>query len=220
MKVTATGKQRAPLFDRLGGVPAVRATITDFYDRIMADERLAYFFDGANMPNLKMHQLRFFKLALTEIPKDFDVPALILEKHLRLFQDKGLCEDHFDIVAGHLVDSLQSLGVPQDLVDETVAIVGPLRAVFVEGAQKHGSSKKVIEAFLDTGEIKESHDRVTGLQPSVVKAGESPGSVTSDDTSDPAQGLVAPKRGSLGRKPSFRSKGFAKRFLASFARKK
>lgn len=126
------------LFDRMGGVPAVRAVIEDFYRRILDDERLSFFFLGAHMGNLKMHQLKFFKLALTEIPKDLDVGAMLLEKHMRLFVHKGLDEMHFDLVVGHLIDTLQHFNVPQDLQDEAIAIVAPLRAIFEKGAQDFG----------------------------------------------------------------------------------
>lgn len=42
----------------------------------------------------------------------------------------GLDETDFDCVAGHLVDTMQSLGVGQEEIDEAVGIVGPLRDIF------------------------------------------------------------------------------------------
>jgi len=128
------------LFERLGGVPAVRAALNIFYDRLVNDERLSFFFRGSSIHSLKIHQLQFFKIALTEIPKDLDVAALLIEKHIRLFKHRGLNEGHFDLVAVHLIETLQSLGVGKDLIDETVAIVGPLRAAFEKGAKTYGGN--------------------------------------------------------------------------------
>ncbi len=50
--------------------------------------------------------------------------------HKHLIEQKGLNASHFDKVAGHLVSTLQSLGVEKPLIDEVVAIVGPLRSIF------------------------------------------------------------------------------------------
>ena len=50
--------------------------------------------------------------------------------HSRLIRDHGLNASHFDLVAGHLVSSLQDLSVAPELIQEVVAVVGPLRSVF------------------------------------------------------------------------------------------
>lgn len=131
-------KHKETLFERLGGVDAVRATIEEFYRRIMADERLSHFFAGAHMANLKMHQVGFFKAAFTSIPKDMDVAQMLLDKHMRLFQLKGLKAMHFDMVAGHLIATLKHLGISQELINEAVTIVAPLRSVFDKGAKLYG----------------------------------------------------------------------------------
>jgi hypothetical protein len=41
-----------------------------------------------------------------------DAPALILIKHHLLFGERGMNETRFDIVAAHLVATLQELQVP------------------------------------------------------------------------------------------------------------
>lgn len=59
---------------------------------------------------------------------------MLINKHLRLFQHKGLDESHFDLVANHLVQTLHHFQVSQNLVDEAVAIVLSLRPTFESGA--------------------------------------------------------------------------------------
>ena len=128
-------KPERTLLDRLGGVPALRAAVGEFYRRLLADPILAPMFEEVRMPLLRTHQIAFMRIAFTKIPENFDVSSLIVQKHLRLFYDKGLNATHFDIVATHFVQTLQQLGISSDLIDEVVSIVGPLRAAFEHGAQ-------------------------------------------------------------------------------------
>jgi hemoglobin len=123
------------LLARIGGPTALEAAVDIFYEKIIADETLVKFFKNVDMKKLKKHQRDFLTLALTEVPEGVDVPYLIGTKHKRLFAE-GLNETHFDSVAGHLVSTLEGLQVRKDYIDEIVAIVGPLRGVFEEGAKK------------------------------------------------------------------------------------
>ena len=123
------------LLDRMGGDKALDAVVEEFYNRLIVDEDLQLFFHGVSVPKVKRHQKAFLKLAFTKIPDSIDVPLYLLQKHERLFQELGLNELHFDKVAFHLVETLKSMGVPNKISDEVVAIVGPLRAVFQTGAE-------------------------------------------------------------------------------------
>jgi truncated hemoglobin YjbI len=53
----------------------------------------------------------------------------------RLF-NLGLNETHFDTVAVALVETLKTLGVKEDLINEVVSIVAPLRDIFKDNALK------------------------------------------------------------------------------------
>jgi hypothetical protein len=79
------------------------------------------------------------KFAFSHIPEGLDVPADLVEKHSRLFATMRLNETHFDRVAVHLVGALTHLDVDQALIDEAVAIVGPLRSVFETAAKEHAA---------------------------------------------------------------------------------
>jgi len=109
--------------------------VDEFYKRLVADEELAKFFEGIELSALKSHQRKFMKVAFTEIPEDLDVEQLMFKKHYTLFA-KGLNETHFDLVAGHFVGTLESLGVDSSLINEAVGIIGPLRGVFEKGGAK------------------------------------------------------------------------------------
>lgn len=107
-----------------------------FYERLVADEQLTKFFDGKSIIRLKIHQKKFLTLAFTEIPTNMDIKAYLIDKHARLFQEQGLNGLHFDLVMGHLVATLQQLNVSEGMIGEVVAILGPLRAVFADEADR------------------------------------------------------------------------------------
>lgn len=103
---------------------------------MVVDEQLAKFFDGISITRLKVHQKKFLTIAFTEIPPDMDVGQYMVDKHARLFQEQGLDGTHFDLVVGHLVAALQQLNVSESMIGEVAAILGPLRVVFADEADR------------------------------------------------------------------------------------
>jgi len=49
----------------------------------------------------------------------------------QVHQGRGIEPGHFDLVAGHLVDSLTAAGVPEPTVGQIIAVVAPLSADIV-----------------------------------------------------------------------------------------
>lgn len=113
-----------PLYERLGGHEAVFATVTSFYDKIMADPTLAPFFGHLDMQAQVDKQVAFLTMA-------FGGPSRYTGRDLRTAHAKlvkqGLADEHFDAVAAHLVESLNELDVPQPLIDEVMQIVAGSR---------------------------------------------------------------------------------------------
>lgn len=132
-------KRIQSLFAKLGGSNAVKAVVGELYQRLLLDEGMAPFFKNTNMASLKMHQAAFMKVAFTAVPESLDVPKLLLEKHMRLFEE-GLNEHHFDVLAGHFIASCRHLDVDNELIEEAVEVVTTLRHVFEKGAKKYGGS--------------------------------------------------------------------------------
>lgn len=122
------------LLERLGGVGTMRRVIDEFYDNMVGDRKLQPLLEGSKISALKVHQMRFFRIAFSGIPSEIDVIEMLKEKHQFLFENKGMDETHFDIVIGHLVTSLRKIQVADALVDECLSIVSPLRVAFEEGA--------------------------------------------------------------------------------------
>jgi hemoglobin len=130
----ATKKQ--VLLDRIGGDAALELAVDKFYHKNVAHAEVARFFEGVDLRLLRAHQFKFMKLAFTEIPEGVDVVGMLEKSHSRLF-DMGLNETHFDVIASNLVETMQELGVAADVIDDAVAVVGPLRSIFENKAKEH-----------------------------------------------------------------------------------
>lgn len=116
---------RVSLFDRLGGEQVIAAVVERFYERVLADQDLASFFEEANVPRLIKRQTAFFVQALGG-PAKYKGRAMGAA-HKR----HPIGGRHFDRVAEHLVATLKAAGVPQPLIEEVVAVVAPLRSEIV-----------------------------------------------------------------------------------------
>lgn len=108
------------IYEQIGGAEAIEAVVEDFYVRVLADEQLAGFFTGTNMTRLKGKQAEFFGAALGG-PNPY-TGAPMRQVH----QGRGITMHHFDLVAGHLADSLAAAGVPEGVVAQIIAAVAPL----------------------------------------------------------------------------------------------
>lgn len=126
--------QTHSLYQRLGGEAAIKATVDEFYKRVLADPSLAPFFKAKQMKNLEQQQVAFFTTALGG-------PAIYTGRSMKDAHAKSkIASSHFDAVAGHLVATLQHLGISPDLIDEVVAAVGPLKADIVNQKEQKESS--------------------------------------------------------------------------------
>ena len=122
-------ERRRIMLEKLGGDTRRREAIDKFYQKQMKDPRILHFFDGTDVEIIKWHQFNLMSIAFTAVPKTFDVTALLLTRHQKLY-DQGLNETHFDIVSQHFVDTLEEMNVDSELIQEALAVVSPLRHVF------------------------------------------------------------------------------------------
>lgn len=113
------------IYDSIGGAPAVRAAVDDFYAHVLADQQLAPFFTGTDMQRLKGHQRAFIAAAIggPEIFSGRDMASA----HAGL----GISDADFDAVVGHLVDTLSGLGVPEETIGQIGGVLAPLRGDIV-----------------------------------------------------------------------------------------
>lgn len=116
-----TNSGKTTIFDAIGGADAVTAAVDQFYDRVFADPDLVDYFTGVDVKRLKAHQRSFIAAAIggSEIYKGRSMK----EAHAGL----NVQPEHFDKVVTHLVDTLSSLGVPDDVIAQIGAKLAPLR---------------------------------------------------------------------------------------------
>jgi hemoglobin len=113
------------IYDSIGGAPAVRAAVDDFYARLLADRQLAAFFTGTDLQRLKVHQRAFIAAAIGG-PEIFTGRELAFA-HAGL----GIGDGDFDAVVGHLVGTLTALGVPENTIGQIGEALAPLRGAIV-----------------------------------------------------------------------------------------
>jgi hemoglobin len=117
------------IYDTIGGEPAVRAAVDDFYARVLADKQLAPFFAGTDLQRLKAHQRAFIAAAIggPEIFAGRDMASA----HAAL----GIGDGDFDAVVGHLVGTLTALDVPEDTIGQIGQELAPLRGSIVTASR-------------------------------------------------------------------------------------
>lgn len=111
------------LYGRIGGQAAIDAAVDLFYVKVLADDRINFFFEDINMNRQHKKQKAFLAAALGgPVPwegKDMRAAHANLD---------GLNDSHFDAVAGHLKATLEELEVEKELIAEVLAVVETTRA--------------------------------------------------------------------------------------------
>ena len=114
------------LFEKVGGEPAVKAVVSDFYKRILEDDLLKPYFEHTDMAAQHKHQELFVTMALGG-PKDYNGRSM-KEAHKGL----GITEEAFNHVATHLSDALLASGVEEADKDTIIGVIASLKSDVVE----------------------------------------------------------------------------------------
>ena len=117
------------LYERLGQEVGIRTAVDDFYVRVVADPALAPYFEGIDLPQLRRHQTALLS-QVTGGPIEYSGRDLAAG-HAGL----GITPGHFDLVVGHLVDTLTALGVPAEDIGEVGAALSAHRDDIVTAAE-------------------------------------------------------------------------------------
>jgi hemoglobin len=108
------------IYEEIGGQEALITVVDDFYVRVLADPELVGFFSGTNMSRLKGKQVEFFSAALGG-PEPYTGMSM-----KDVHRGRGIAQQHFDLVAKHLIDALAGAGVPGETVDTIIGAIAPL----------------------------------------------------------------------------------------------
>ncbi|MFC6724569.1 group 1 truncated hemoglobin [Halobium palmae] len=109
------------VYSQIGGRTAVESVVDDFYERVLADDRLAGFFEGMDMAELRSHQVQFIS-AVAGGPVEYTGDDM-REAHDHL----DIAEEEFDLVARYLERALRENGVGDDNVEAIMSEVADLK---------------------------------------------------------------------------------------------
>ena len=113
------------VYDAIGGQAALTAAVDEFYGRLLADPVLSPFFPGGVADRHKRYVVTILAEALGG-PQHYRGPDIG-----RAHRGLGISAAHFDLAAGHLVATLDDLGVPRPLADRVVEVVAGVRGAVV-----------------------------------------------------------------------------------------
>jgi hemoglobin len=112
------------LYERLGGEPAVNAAVDIFYRRVLADGRIAKFFEGVDMEKQVAKQKSFLTMVFGGPNNYTGLDMRNGHKHLVA---RGLNDSHVDAVIENLNGTLRQLGVQETDVKAVAALANSVR---------------------------------------------------------------------------------------------
>jgi hemoglobin len=112
------------LYEQLGGEPAIGAAVDLFYRRMLADDRVARFFDDVDMVGQAAKQKAFLTF-VTGGPANYTGKDM-RDGHKHLLE-RGLADEHVDVVVEHLGAVLAELGVPADQIAKVADLANSVR---------------------------------------------------------------------------------------------
>ncbi len=112
------------LYDELGGAAAVDAAVDIFYRKVLADERIARFFDSVDMERQAAKQKAFLTMVFGG-PNNYTGKNM-RDGHAHLLK-MGLDDSHVDAVIENLGATLAELGVGADKIAQIAAIANSVR---------------------------------------------------------------------------------------------
>jgi hemoglobin len=118
---TAIAAGDDPLFDRLGGMPAITAVVDQFFVNNFADERIATRWGTSDLPKLK-ENISNLICDVTGGPCVYSGSSMEVAHN-----GMNITADEFGWTASNLSAALDSLNVPEPEKGELLAIVGSLQ---------------------------------------------------------------------------------------------
>jgi hemoglobin len=114
------------LYDRLGGLDAIKAVIDDFAGRVLADDRINKKFAKTDATRLKFYLVQQV-CAATGGPCTYKGNSMP-----KAHKNMKVTAGEFDALVGDLVASLDHFNVPAAEKNELLGILGPLKSQIVE----------------------------------------------------------------------------------------
>lgn len=112
------------IFIKIGGINALHDIVDLFYDKVLHDDRVNFFFKDADM-NVQRGKMKAFLMMALGGPVKFTGKDM-RHAHTRLVA-AGLNDTHFDVIGTYLEESLHEYGVSQDIRSEVSSVLESVR---------------------------------------------------------------------------------------------
>jgi hemoglobin len=114
------------LYERLGGIDAIRAVIDAFVARCADDSRINRKFERSDIPRLK-------KMLVDQVCEATAGPCTYTGREMKeTHEGMGVTAGEFDALVEDLVVTLEEFGVPKPEQDELLGLLGQMRDDIVE----------------------------------------------------------------------------------------
>jgi hemoglobin len=114
------------IYSRCGGAPAMARLVFEFYDRVLASERLAPYFAQVDMTRLIEHQAKFIGSVMGGPPSITDTELRDAHAHLTI------TDTIFDEMVGLLEATLQEFALDSKDIGEVMGTIRKKRHLIVE----------------------------------------------------------------------------------------
>jgi hemoglobin len=114
------------LYERLGGIDAIKAVVNEFAGRVLADTRINKKFAKTDAPRLTLHLVEQI-CAATGGPCEYTGRDM-KSSH----KNMKVTEGEFNALVEDLVGALDKFNVPEKEKNELLGILGPLKSQIVE----------------------------------------------------------------------------------------
>lgn len=122
---SSTTVASAPLYERLGGNPAIAAVVGAFLTNVAADPRINGFFANTDIPRLQA-------LLVEQIGEATGGPERYTGRDMQtVHAGLGITEADFNALVEDLVAALDQYDVPQAEQDELLGILSPMEPLIV-----------------------------------------------------------------------------------------
>ncbi len=105
------------LFERIGGADTIDSLVDSFYDKVLADPELNFYFKGKPMAKLRKMQREFFSAATGGPITYSGRPLSEVHRHL------AISRREFQRFTEHLIETLQEVGVQESESNEIISHV-------------------------------------------------------------------------------------------------
>ena len=117
------------LYERLGGYGAISAVVNDFAGKLFVDPDVGPFFKGMGTDTRKS----FIQKNINLVCNVTGGPCKVISRDAKtVHAGLGITEKEFDIVANHLVDTLDAFKVPAKEKSELLSIIASLKPKIVD----------------------------------------------------------------------------------------